>query len=182
MVAIDRAVDALNERIGRTAALLAIPLIAVIVYEVVMRYAFNAPTLWAFEVTNFLFGVNFVLGFAFAHKHGAHVAVDVFEARLSSRARAKLRIVTNAIFFLPTSVVFAVGSVLYAADSWRVWEKNSTSWAPALYPYKTLMAVGFLALLLQGVSRLVQDVRLLRAPSPAAAAEAPARAAAGGVR
>jgi TRAP-type mannitol/chloroaromatic compound transport system permease small subunit len=182
MPAIDRAIDALNDKIGYTASFLMIPLIAVIVFEVAMRYLFNAPTLWAFEVTNFLFGVNFMLGFAYAHKHNGHVAVDVFEARLSSAGRAKLRILTNALLFLPTTLVFAVGSVIYAASSWAVWERNSTSWAPALYPYKTFMALGFVALLLQGVSKLVADLRLLRAPETAAEKPTSPARAAGGAR
>jgi TRAP-type mannitol/chloroaromatic compound transport system permease small subunit len=182
MPSIDRGIDALTEKIGHYAALLNVPLIAVIVYEVVMRYLFNAPTLWAFEVTNFLFGVNFMLGFAYAHKYGGHVAVDVFEARLSPGPRTKLRILTNALFFLPTTTIFAVGSVIYAASSWADWEKNSTSWAPALYPYKTLMALGFVALLLQGVSKLVADLRLLRSHGATAEDVTPPARVAGGIR
>lgn len=166
MPSIDRGIDALTERIGLWAALLNLPLIAVIVYEVVLRYLFNAPTLWAFEVTNFIFGVNFMLGFAYAHKHGGHVAVDVAETRLPPGPRTKLRILTNLVFFLPTAGIFAWGSIVYAADSWAAWERNSTSWAPALYPYKTFMAVGFVLLLLQGVSKLAADLRSLRSHKP----------------
>lgn len=169
MPAIDRGIDALNEKVGRATALLAIPLIGVIVYEVVMRYVFNAPTLWAFEMTTFIYGVHFVLGAAYTLKHDGHVAVDVFEARLPTRWRARLRIITGVVLFLPTVGVMALGAVRYARDSWMTWERNSTSWAPALYPYKTLMALGFVLLLLQGVSELVADLRLARAERPEAA-------------
>lgn len=170
MPAIDRGIDALNEKVGRATALLAIPLIGVVVYEVFMRYVFNAPTLWAFEMTTFIYGVHFVLGASYTLKVDGHVAVDVFEARLRPRWRARLRILTYLVLFLPSVLVMAVGAVIYARDSWANWERNSTSWAPALYPYKTLMAIGFVLLLLQGVSKLVADLRLARAERPAEAA------------
>lgn len=171
MAAIDQGIDALNDKVGYYTSFLAIPLILVIVYEVVMRYVFNAPTLWAFEMTTFIYGVHFVVGFGYTLKANGHVAVDVFESRLPSRARLVLRIASYAVLFLPTTGILAVGSILYAADSWSVWERNSTSWAPALYPYKTLMACGFVVLVLQGVARLVADVRTLRSarPQPVAA-------------
>ena len=170
MPGIDQGIDALNEKVGRTAALLAIPLIAVIGYEVVMRYVFNAPTLWAFEMTTFIYGVHFVLGAAYTLKHEGHVAVDVFEARLPRPWRLRLRILSYLVLFLPTTLVLAVGATLYARDSWANWERNSTSWAPALYPYKTLMALGFTLLLLQGVSTLIKDLRQALGARPAGGA------------
>lgn len=162
MAIIDRAIDALNELVGRYTAYLILPLIGVVFYEVIMRYAFNAPTSWAFEMTIFIYGVHFMLALGFAHKHDGHVAIDVFEAKLPNRPRAILRIVSNLVLFLPTIGLLSIWSVIYATTSWQNWEQASSSWAPAVYPYKTLMALGFILLLLQGVSKLIQDFRALR--------------------
>jgi TRAP-type mannitol/chloroaromatic compound transport system permease small subunit len=41
-------------------------------------------------------------------------------------------------------------------------EHASSSWAPAIYPYKTLMALGFILFFLQGVAKLIQDIRSLK--------------------
>ena len=61
MFKIDRAIDTFNEKIGYYASYLVLPLIGVVVCEVFMRYGFNAPTSWAFELTVFLYGVHYSL-------------------------------------------------------------------------------------------------------------------------
>jgi len=55
-------VDAFNDRMGKIVAFLVYPVMLVLVYEVVMRYAFNKPTIWAHETSCMLYGAHFVLG------------------------------------------------------------------------------------------------------------------------
>jgi TRAP-type mannitol/chloroaromatic compound transport system permease small subunit len=162
MPKIDRAIDALNENVGVATSYLALPLVAVVVYEVFMRYVFDAPTSWGFELTTFLYGAHFMLGFAYCHKHDGHVAIDVFEAKLPLKPRTILRILTNLLIFLPVIGMFTIWSIKYAATSWSLWERASSSWAPPIYPWKTIMAIGFFLLLLQGIAKLIQDFRSLR--------------------
>ena len=162
MFKIDGAIDTFNEKFGFYSSYLVLPLIIVVVFEVFMRYAFNAPTSWAFELTVFLYGVHFCFALAYAHKHNNHVSIDVFEARLSAKPRVILRIVTNVILFLPTIGLLTFYMWAMAASSWQQWEHASSSWAPAIYPFKTLMAVGFSLFFLQGVAKLIQDFRSLK--------------------
>jgi len=161
MTIIEKGINGLNEKVGNLCAFLIIPLILVIVYEVFMRYLFNAPTVWAFEATTLIYGVHYMLGLAYTHKHNGHVAIDVFESRLPERPRIILRIIANLVIFVPTLGLFGVWSVIYAATSWHNWEKASTSWAPPFYPFKTIMAIGFVLLFLQGIAKLIGDFRLL---------------------
>lgn len=162
MQTIARYIDAINERIGVLSSYLILPLVIVVIYEVLMRYAFNAPTSWGFELTTFLYGVHFMLALAYAHKHDGHVSIDVIEVKFPRRTRTLLRIATNLGIFLPTIGLLTIWGIKYAATSWQQWERASSSWAPAIYPYKTLMAIGFVLLLLQGVAKLVDDFRALR--------------------
>ncbi|HEX9779554.1 MAG TPA: TRAP transporter small permease subunit [Geopsychrobacteraceae bacterium] len=162
MLIIERSIDALNEKVGVLTAYLALPLIGVVAWEVVMRYVFNAPTIWGFEATTFIYGIHFVLGFAYTHKHDGHVAIDVFEARLPQRPRTILRLATNLVIFIPTTGLIAIWSVIYATSSWKNLERASTSWAPPIYPFKTIMAIGFILLFLQGIAKLIHDFRSLR--------------------
>ena len=164
MVVIERTINTINQKIGLLTSYLALPLIIVVVWEVVMRYVFNAPTSWGFETTTFIYGVHFVLGFSYTHLHDGHVSIDVFEAKLPRKPRLILRLLTNLIIFMPAVGLITVWSVIYAADSWQNWERASTSWAPPLYPFKTLMAVGFILLLLQGVAKMIGDFRALKNP------------------
>ena len=162
MLKIDGVIDSCNEKFGFYSSYLVLPLIIVVVFEVFMRYAFNAPTSWAFELTVYLYGVHFCFALAYAHKHNTHVAIDVFEARLAARPRLMLRIFTNAAMFLPAIGLLTWYICVMAISSWQQLEHASSSWAPAIYPYKTLMAIGFILFFLQGVSKLIQDVRSLK--------------------
>jgi len=162
MFKFDGAIDSFNEKFGLYASYLVLPLIVVVVFEVFMRYAFNAPTSWAFELTVFLYGVHYSFALAYAHKNNTHVAIDVFESRLPDRPRLILRIITNAVLFLPTIGLLTYYVGVMAANSWQQWEHASSSWAPAIYPVKTLMAIGFVLFFLQGLAKLTQDIRALK--------------------
>lgn len=162
MVILEKGINGLNENVGNYSSFLIIPLILVVVYEVIMRYVFNAPTVWAFEATTFLYGVHYMMGLGYTHKHSGHVAIDVFESRLAKKPRTTLRVITNLVIFIPTVGLLTTWSILLAATSWHNWEKASSSWAPPIYPFKTIMAIGFMLLFLQGVSKLIGDIRELR--------------------
>ncbi len=161
MLRIERAIDALSEKTGRLTSYLALPLVGVVTYEVIMRYLFDRPTSWGFELTTFLYGAHFMLGLAYAHKHDGHVAIDVFEAKLPRKPRTVLRIITNLIIFIPVVGMFSAYSIVYAITSWSQWERSSTAWGPPIYPWKTIMAIGFVLLFLQGISKLIHDFRSL---------------------
>ncbi len=162
MLIIENGINSLNQWTGRLTAYLAIPLILVVGWEVLMRYAFDAPTIWGFEATTFIYGVHFVLGFGYTHQHDGHVAIDIFESKLPHKPRTLLRIIVNLLLFVPTVGMLAIWSVIYAATSWQNAELASTSWAPPIYPFKTIMAIGFVLIFLQGIAKLIHDFRSLR--------------------
>ena len=162
MFKIDSAIDTLNEKFGFYSSYLVLPLIMVVVWEVVMRYGFNAPTSWAFELTVFLYGAHYSFALAYAHKHDTHVSIDVFEARLPERSRIILRIISNLVLFVPAIGLLTIHVCVLAANSWQQWEHASSSWAPPIYPVKTLMAFGFILFFLQGIAKLIQDIRSLK--------------------
>jgi len=162
MFPIAQGINTLNQMVGRLTAYLALPLIAIVVYEVFMRYLFNAPTQWGFEATTLIYGAHFVLGFGYTLKHNGHVAIDVFESKLPNRKRTILRIIVNLVLFIPTVGLLSMGAIRYAATSWSNLELASTSWAPPIYPFKTIMAIGFTLLFLQGLAKLIEDFRALK--------------------
>lgn len=162
MFKIGSAIDTFNEKFGFYASYLVLPLIIVVVWEVIMRYGFNTPTSWAFELTVFLYGIHFCFALAYAHKHNTHVAIDVFESRLAEKPRLILQITTNTVLFLPTIGLLTFYISVMAVNSWQQWEHASSSWAPPLYPFKTLMALGFFLFFLQGVAKLIKDIRTLK--------------------
>jgi len=152
-----RAVDALNTAIGRFTALLLIPLTAVVFYEVLMRKIFNAPTSWAFEMTIYIYGFHFMMAMGVTYLHDKHVRIDVITLQLPSKAQLVLRLITFWIIFLPFVGAMLWAGTEYAAKSWMQWEHSWSAWKPPLYPFKTIIPVSLLLLLLQGMANFIRE-------------------------
>ena len=148
----------LNKKQGDVTSFLIYPLLFIVVYEVFMRYVFNAPTTWGFEATTFLYGLHYMFGFAYTDVHDGHVKVDIFTALLSPRKQVIMKILTNIVLFLPVMFFMTIWAFKFAITSTMALEVNSTSWAPPIWPLKILMAICFLFLLLQGISNLINDI------------------------
>jgi TRAP-type mannitol/chloroaromatic compound transport system permease small subunit len=154
-------IDGVNRKGGEWSALLILPLCFVVLYEVILRYVFDSPTIWGFEATTFLYGAHFMLGLAYTSVTDGHVKVDIFTARMKPKAQAIFNIVTNGVIFLPVFSCMTVWAWKYAITSTAQRELNSTSWAPAIWPVKLIMALCFSLLLIQGMSTLIKAVRSL---------------------
>ncbi len=154
-------IDTFTTKMGEITSMLIIPLLAVVVYEVIMRYGFNAPTTWGFEVTTFLYGMHYMFGISYTDVKNGHVRVDIFTALAPKKVQAAISVLTNLVFFMPVMVCMVIWSSEFAMFSVQGLERNPTSWAPSIYPYKIIMALCLLFLLLQGISNLIKDLQVL---------------------
>lgn len=158
---ISKAIDTINTKQGDVTSLLILPLCIVVIYEVIMRYAFNAPTIWGFEATIFLYGLHFMFGYSYTEVLEGNVKVDIFTSRMSEKTRAILNIITHCVFFLPVFSCLTYYVFQYALTSTMQHEVNSTSWAPPIWPFKLIMAFCFFLLLMQGVSNVLKSILVL---------------------
>ncbi len=158
---ISKAIDAFIDKEGEVTSMLIYPLLFIVIYEVFMRYVFNAPTSWGFEATTFLYGIHYMFGMAYTDVHDGHVKVDIFTSLLSRKKQALIALIANCTIFLPVFTCMAIWAVKFAATSVAILEHNSTSWAPPIYPIKMIMALTFIFLLLQGISNLFKQIRVL---------------------
>ena len=158
-------IDKLIDKQGELTSFLIYPLVLIVLFEVLMRYLFNAPTIWGFEATAFAYGLHYMFGISYTERHSGHVKVDILTARLSEKTQAILGILTYSFIFLPVFSFMMVGAYEFAHTSIVDRELNSTSWAPPIYPFKALMALCFLFLLLQGLATLLKHIRTLTNPN-----------------
>jgi TRAP-type mannitol/chloroaromatic compound transport system permease small subunit len=154
-----RVIDRFAELCGVAVAWLMVPLIFAVVYEVVARYAFSAPTLWSFDVTYMLYGALFMLGAAYTLRVGAHIRTDFFWERWSARTRGVIDTVAYVVFFFPgIALFFWVGW----DEAWYAYGIGETSeqtpWRPLLWPLKACVPLAAALLLLQGISELVKSL------------------------
>ena len=148
-------IDGISEWAGDIARWFGLLLVLVVVYDVVARYIFNAPTVWGYEVGIALGMSLYCWGYAYTEKIHGHVRVDVFYIHMSPRAKAIVDAIGGFIFFLPP-----IGLVAFAAWnkmwwSWDVMEKSVEGyWYPPWYPLRTMVFLGFALLLMQGLVNL----------------------------
>lgn len=150
-------IDSFSRLIGKTVSYIMIFVVAVVIYEVSMRYIFKKPTIWASEAIVFSCGIVYVLGSSWTLLENRHVKIDILWGKLSLRTK---RIVDSVTFFL-----FALYMVLmiwegskFAWESLRIAETTGTPWDPPVYPIKIIFLIGFIMLLMQGISKLLKDL------------------------
>jgi TRAP-type mannitol/chloroaromatic compound transport system permease small subunit len=157
------AIDSLAAWIGKISAWLVIPLVAGLVYEVFSRYLFNAPTLWAFDVTYMLYGALFMLTASFTLYRKGHVRTDIFYRLLSDRWQAIVDGVLYLMFFFPGMILFFLASWDYFYLSWATGEQASlTAWRPPMYPFKGVIPLTALLLIIQGISEFIKCVEAVK--------------------
>jgi TRAP-type mannitol/chloroaromatic compound transport system permease small subunit len=157
------AIDAVSEYSGKAICWLVLLLTVVLCYEVIMRYAFNAPTKWAFDMSYMLGGSYFVLGQAYTLQKRKHVRIDLFYMLFAPRMKAALEIFFYLIFFFPLFGLLLYHLIPYVYFSWVMQERSMQGyWMPILYPFKTVMPVGIFLLLLQGLAEFARAIIAFR--------------------
>lgn len=167
-----RAVDALNEVVGRVTAWLTLGTVLICAVVVVMRYAFSSGFIWLQELFVWTYACVFMLGAGYTLLHDGHVRVDIFYARAGPRAQAIVNLIGVFAFLLPWMAVTAYMSWPYVKASWRLGEESPQSdGMPGLYLLKTVIILfcvllGLQALALAGRSILTLAGRDIGARKP----------------
>jgi TRAP-type mannitol/chloroaromatic compound transport system permease small subunit len=154
-----RTIDWFTDATGIWIATLSLPLVGAVIWEVAARYAFGAPTIWSFDVTYMLYATLFMLGSAYALHKGAHIRTDFFYERWSVRTRGLIDAVAYVVFFFPAFIILLVVSWDEALYSWTINETSEqTPWRPILWPFKLIVPLACLLLLVQGVSETIKSL------------------------
>ncbi len=152
-----RAIDRFNATVGRAVACIILIMIAVVIFEVVMRYGFRAPTQWANELTTYIFAGYIFLGAGYTLLYRDHVNMDVVYASLSRRTRAVLDVLTAGFAFLYCYILVSTGWEA-AWGAFLSGRTTGTDWNPPLYPALVLLPIGAGLLLLQLFAKFVRDL------------------------
>ena len=160
MLNIARAITRLNRWIGRTVAWFILIIFALLIVDVVMRYAVGRPWIWTSELSQLVFGFYAVIGGGYLLAERAHVNVDIFYGRFTRKRKALADVATGVLFFLFLIVLLYQGSSM-AFESAEKLETSQSIWNPWIWPVKLAVPVGGLLLLLQGLVRLWSDIRVL---------------------
>ena len=158
MLRIARAITLLNVWIARIAAVLIVPMFFLLMAEVISRYVVGSAAIWTAELAQLIFGVYAVIAGGYLLVERAHVNVDIIYGRFSPVQKAKIDLATSFLFFLFLGVL-----IWQATDmAWESAAKLETSysiWNPYIWPVKLAIPIAGVLLLLQGLVRIVSDIR-----------------------
>jgi TRAP-type mannitol/chloroaromatic compound transport system permease small subunit len=154
-------IDHLNEWVGYVTSFLILPMTLITTFEVILRYVFNRPTEWAWDVNMMLLGAFTVLTGGYVLLKEGHVTMDVFVAKLSIRTRAVIALITSVLLFFSVGLLIWQSGVA-AEESFMMREQLNSIWSPPIYPLKILWPLGALLLILQGVATFVRDLKKAR--------------------
>lgn len=152
-----RAIDKLSKIVGICSIVFVFVMMIVMMYEVAMRYLFNAPTIWAMELSEFMMVLFVPLGGAYVLQEGGHINVDIIYGRLSPRGQAIMNICTFGVFFIFLYYFFTL-SLNQTIDSTLNRYASGTIWNPPIWPINILVTFGVGLLLLQGIAKLSRDL------------------------
>ena len=162
LLKIARAIDLMNEWIGRLTYWLVLLMVAVGTWNVLGRYigrlvGTNLTSNALIEIQWYLFDVVFLFGAAYALKYNEHVRVDIFYKGWSRRRKALANFLGNILFLIPFSsliIYYSWGTVI---NSWSILEKSPDAGGLPRYPIKSAIIIAFVLLILQGISEAIKN-------------------------
>lgn len=163
MEAFIRVVDVFSKSVGHVFGWCVLILTASTCYEVLMRYVFNSPTVWAFDMSYMLYGALFMMSGAYALSRGSHVRGDFIYRTWKPRTQAKVDLILYFIFFFPAIFAMVFTGAKYSFEATRILESsvNSPAGVP-VWPLKLIIFVGGLTLLIAGIAEVFRCIICIR--------------------
>lgn len=163
MLRVALGIDRLSTLVGQTGAWAILILTGVIVYDVTARRFFRAPTDWGYDAAYMLYGTLFMLAGAYALSRNGHVRGDFLYRNFSPVRQAKFDLTLYILFFFPAIMAFMISGYHFFELSWLQNERSSVSpGGPIIWPFKFLIPLVGLLLLLQGLVEVVRCVQCIR--------------------
>jgi TRAP-type mannitol/chloroaromatic compound transport system permease small subunit len=156
-------VEAINTRVGHAFAWCIVLLTAAMSYDVIMLKLFRIPSPWAYDASYMLYGTLFIMAGPYALARNSHVRGDFLYRSWPPRRQAGMDLALYFLFFFPGILAFIYAGYIFAEKSWIIGENSSNSPnGPPLYPFKTLIPVVGVLMLMQGIAEVLRCVICLR--------------------
>ena len=151
-------IDKFSKWIGSIVCWILMPLIFAMTYEVLARKLFLAPTIWAYDISRFLYGALFMLGAGYALSRGVHIRADFLYRNFKTKNQGLIDFWLYLLFYFPGLIVFLYMTIGLVGESIQRGERGmDTTWMPYMWPIKTCLLIGIIFLLVQGVSELLKS-------------------------
>ena len=161
VLALSRAIDALNRRLGRFADLCVVLAVIISAANAMMRYAFDMSSNAWLEIQWYLFAGMVLLGASHTLRMNEHVRVDLVYMQLTERGKMWLDLLGMIVFLIPSMLLIAWFAWPFFEQSWRIQEMSTNAGGLIRWPVKLLLPVGFVLVALQGLSEIIKRAAAL---------------------
>ena len=152
-------IDKFSKWVGNIVCWILMPLIFAMTYEVLARKLFLAPTIWAYDISRFLYGALFMLGAGYALSRGVHIRADFLYRNFKVKNQGLIDFVLYILFYFPGLIVFLYMTSGFLQESIVRGERGmDTTWMPYMWPIKSCLWFGIVFLLIQGISETLKCV------------------------
>ena len=166
LLAFSRAIDALNEHVGKLTYWLILAAVLISAGNAVVRYTLNMSSNAWLEIQWYLFSFIFLFCAGYTLLHNQHVRIDILSGYLSGRGRAWIDILGTIFFLMPMAIAIMWLSWPVFLDAYRSNEVSTNAGGLTVWPGRLMLPVGFFLLVLQGVSELIKRIAFLRGMIP----------------
>jgi len=166
LLALSRAIDTLNDRIGRAVYWLVLVAVLISAGNAIVRKAFDMSSNAYLEIQWYLFSAVFLLCAGYTLLKNEHIRIDVIAGRFSRRTQTWIDVLGTIFFLLPLVALILYESVPWFLRTWQSQEVSPSAGGLILWPAKILLPIGFSLLGLQGLSELIKRIAFLQGLIP----------------
>jgi TRAP-type mannitol/chloroaromatic compound transport system permease small subunit len=169
LLGLSRAIDALNERVGRLVFWLILIMVLISAGNALSRYALSMASNAWLELQWYLFAAVFLFCAGYTLLHNEHIRIDIVASLWPRRVQVWIDIFGTVFFLLPMSLYIMWSSWEPFMNAWTSGEVSGSAGGLIRWPARLMVPVGFFLLSLQGISELIKRFAFLRGliPDPA---------------
>ena len=162
LLALSRAIDRVNEVIGRWVAWLILLAVLISAANAIIRRTFNISSNAWLELQWYMFAILVMFGASYTFKRNEHVRVEIFYLTLSERGQLWLDLIGTLCFLIPSCLLLAYLSLPFFYYSYATLEMSGNAGGLVRWPIKVVLPVGFFMLALQGFSEVIKRIAALK--------------------
>ncbi len=166
LLTLSRRIDALTERIGKSAIWLVLIVVLISAGNAIMRYTVNYSSNALLEIQWYLFGLIFFCCSGYTLLRNEHVRIDLISGRFSRRGQAWIDIFGILFFLMPMAIVIMILSWPVFIHALESGEMSNSAGGLIVWPARLMVPAGFLLLILQAISELIKRIGFLKGLCP----------------
>ena len=166
LLTLSRGIDAFTKWVGKRLAWLIMVAVVVATVNAIIRKSFDVSSNSWLELQWLLFSIVFLLCAPWTLLDNEHIRIDIISNMMKKRMRDWIDVVGHAFFLIPLCIVMIITGGPFFMRSVEVNEQSSNAGGLPQWPAKSLIIVGFILLLVQGISELIKRIAVMRGLIP----------------